>query len=105
MEMVPFHIWSTEPYHNAYNMLLNHHQLNYSKGFDLLLVQYNSKSERKQKINMHDQYNYNYNMTSCIACYIGTYICRVVRDVSRTFMMGFPSVIIRNYRNIIIAIT
>ena len=53
MEMVPFHIWLTEHYHNTYNVVLNH-QLNYSKDSDLLLVQYNSKSERKQKINMHE---------------------------------------------------
>ena len=77
MEMAPFHIWSTEHYHhNTYNVVLNH-QLNYSKDSDLLLVQYNSKSEWKQKINMYEWYNYNSNITSCITCYIATYICRV----------------------------
>ena len=70
MEMVPFHIWSTDQYHNTYNMVLNHHQLNYSKGSDLLLVQYNSKSEWKQKINMHKQYNYDYKLHSLVYSYI-----------------------------------
>ena len=70
MEMVPFHIWSIDQYHVSYNVILLNHQLNYSKGSDLLLVQYNSKSERKQKINTHEQYNYDYKLHSLLYSYI-----------------------------------
>ena len=47
MEMVLFHIWSTEHYYDTYNMALNH--LDYSKDSDLV-AQHNSKSEGKHNL-------------------------------------------------------
>ena len=49
MEMVLFHIWSTEHYYDTYNMALNH--LDYSKDSDLV-AQHNSKSKGKHNLTL-----------------------------------------------------